>query len=475
MSVVDVLDAPALEQARLVREGQLSSRELVEASVRRAEEIQPKLNCFTWIDGEAALEAADGVETGDGRPFAGVPIAVKDITPMAGRPLTMGSDIYGDFVAPLDSHAIRRIREAGFVIVAQTTTPEIGIVNVTEGRRYGPTRNPWDTDRTPGGSSGGSAAAVAAGAFAVAHGSDGGGSIRIPAACCGLFGLKPARGRVSNGPTLGESMLVQDGSLTRTVADTAAMLDVLAGYEPGDANWAPPPAEPFAESARRDPGRLRVAVTTRAPIDAEIDPQADRAVRDAAELLDSLGHQVEELEDPPWADGALLPIFMKLWCVGTSMGVLNGGMVTGREPTPELVEPLTWWLYEQARALPALEYALTVVQLQAHARAQIAQVWSEHDVVLLPTLARRPLRIGELDTSSDDPAGAFRLSGRFTPHTALWNVSGQPSMSVPLFHGDDGLPLAVQVVGPPAGEATLLSLGAQLEAARPWGGRRPEL
>jgi amidase len=446
----------------------------VEASVRRAQELQEALNPFTWIDGDAALAAADEVGAGDPRPFAGVPTAIKDITPLAERPLTMGSDLFGEFTPPFDAHAVRRIKEAGFVVVGQTNTPELGIVNVTEPRRYGPTRNPWSPDHTPGGSSGGAAAAVAGGAFALAHGSDGGGSIRIPAACCGLVGLKPSRGRVSQGPMLGESLLVQDGGLTRTVADTAALLDVLAGYEPGDANWAPPPAESFAEAARRHPGRLRIGVTVKPPIEgAEIHRESQRAVREAGELLESLGHTVEEV-DPPWGpETGLLPTFMKLWAVNIGAGVAQGALVTGREPSPELVEELTWWLYEQARELGSLEFALAVGRLQAFARSVIETLWAEHDVVLLPTLARRPLRIGELDTCSADPAATFRLSGQFTPHTALFNVSGQPAISLPLFQGEDGLPLAVQIAGPPAGETTLLSLAAQLEGERPWAERRP--
>nr|MBA2420173.1 amidase [Thermoleophilaceae bacterium] len=318
------------------------------------------------------------------------------------------------------------------------------------------------------------AAALVTGEADAALGTDSGGSIRIPAACCGLVGLKPSRGRVSLGPVLGESLLLCDGVLTRTVGDTAAALDALAGYEPGDANWAPPGQEPFFDAARREPGRLRVGVTLDGPLDAELDPESERAVHETATLLGELGHSVEEV-DPPWKGGDLLSVFMKLWCVSIGSAVVQGGLVTGREASPELVEPLTWWLYEQARTLSSLDYAMAIGQLQAFARSMVASLWADHDVVLLPTLARRPLRIGELDTCSDDPAATFRLSGQFTPHTALFNVTGQPAVSLPLHHGDDGLPTAVQLAGPPAGEATLLSLAAQLEDARPWADRRPSL
>jgi amidase len=229
--------------------------ELVEASLARIESLDREVNAFCHLDPDGALAAADRVAPGDPRPFAGVPIAIKDTAEVAGWPYTLGSEIFGDFVPGYDTYAVRRLREAGFVPVGKTSLPEFGILPVTEPRRFGPTRNPWDTERTPGGSSGGSAAAVAAGMVPLAHGSDGGGSIRIPAACCGLVGLKPARGRISRGPAQGDDFLVQDGVLTRTVTETADLLDVLAGYEPGDSTWAPPPVTRSRRSPRRGRGR----------------------------------------------------------------------------------------------------------------------------------------------------------------------------------------------------------------------------
>jgi amidase len=344
---------------------------------------------------------------------------------------------------------------------------------VTEPRRFGPTRNPWDTERTPGGSSGGAAAAVAAGMLPLAHGSDGGGSIRIPAACCGLVGLKPSRGRVSRGPDQGEDFLVQDGVLTRTVAETAELLDVLAGYEPGDASWAPPPAEPFAAAAGREPGRLRIGFTTDGAVDAELDPQCMRALSHAAKLLSSLGHQVEEVE-APWAGQDLLRVFTMVFGTPIAMGIFFGARVTGREPSEELVEPLSWTVWNWIRERTALDYLLARTQLSGVSRAIVA-LWSDFDVVMTPALAQRPVRIGEIDACSDDPWEDFRRSGQFTPYTAVFNVTGQPAISLPLFQGEDGLPVGVQIAGRPADEATLLSLAAQLEAARPWADRRPEL
>jgi amidase len=469
----DLLFKPATELAQLVRDGEITSRELVEAALHRIAALEPELNAFTHVDPEGALAAAELVRPGDERPFAGVPIGIKDAVEVSGWPFTLGSDVFGDFVPSYDTFVVRRLREAGFVLVGKTSLPEFGVLPVTEPRRFGPTRNPWDTERTPGGSSGGAAAAVAAGMLPLAHGSDGGGSIRIPAACCGLVGLKPSRGRVSRGPAQGEDFLVQDGVLTRTVGETAELLDVLAGYEPGDGSWAPPPSEPFATAAGRDPGRLRIGVTTDGAIQAELDPQCERALRDAAKLLAALGHQVEQI-DAPWRGQDLLPVFTLVFGTPVAMGVFFGAQVTGREPSEELVEPLTWTIWNGIRERTALDYMLARTQLSAVSRGIVA-LWNDFDVVMTPALAQRPVRIGEIDARGDDLWADFRRSGEFTPYTAVFNITGQPAISLPLFHGEDGLPLGVQLAGRPADEATLLSLGAQLEAARPWANRRPEL
>jgi len=469
----DLLFGPAGELATLVRMGQVSSTELVTAALERIEQLQPSLNAFVHIDADGALEAAAKIDRDDPRPFAGVPIAMKDTTPVQGMPYTMGSDLFGDFVPAHDSYVTRRVRDAGFVIVGKTNMPEFGILPVSEPRRFGPARNPWDTDRTPGGSSGGAAAAVAGGMVPLAHGSDGGGSIRIPAACTGLVGLKPTRGRISRGPDLGDDFLVQDGTLTRTVAETAQMLDILSGYEIGDTTWAPPPSEPFADAVKREPGRLKIGHTLTAAIDAPLDPECARGATEAAQVLSALGHDVEKIE-APWIGQDLLETFVLAFGTPISLGIFFGGMVTGREPTEELVEPLSWTMYQGIRERSALDYLLARTQLGAVSRTIIA-LWETYDVVLTPALAQRPLPIGAIDACSDDPWEDFRRSGEFTPYTAIFNVTGQPALSLPLFHGDDGLPTGVQLAGRPAGEATLLSLAAQLEAARPWADRRPVL
>ena len=468
----ELLFRSAGELGRLVRDGEVSSRELVEASLERIEALQPELNAFCHVDGEVALATAETIVQGDERPFAGVPIAIKDTAPVAGTPYTLGSDLLGDFVPGHDAFVVRRLREAGFVLVGKTNLPEFGILPVTEPRRFGPARNPWDSERTPGGSSGGAAAAVASGMVPLAHASDGGGSIRIPAACCGLVGLKPTRGRISRGPEQGDDFLVQDGLLTRTVAETAELLDVLAGYEPGDATWAPPPAAPFGEAPRRDPGRLRIGLTTTPAVNAELDPLCERAVRDAAELLSSLGHEVVEVP-APWHGQDLLRIFMLVFGTPVGLGMVFGGQLTGREPSEELVEPLTWALWKRIVERTPVDYLLARTQLTIASR-RIVALWNDHDVVMTPALAERPVPIGEIDACGIDPWEDFRRSGRFTPYTAIFNVTGQPAISLPLFQGDDGLPLAVQLAARPADEHTLLALGAQLEAASPWAHRRPE-
>jgi amidase len=470
----ELLFKPAGELATLIHTSQISSAELVGAALERIEALQPTINAFTHIDTEGAMATAQAISADDPRPFAGVPIAVKDTAPVAGMPYTMGSDVFGDFVPGHDAFLVRRLRDAGFVIVGKTSMPEFGILPVSESRRFGPVRNPWDTDRTPGGSSGGAAAAVASGMLPLAHGSDGGGSIRIPASCCGLVGLKPTRGRISRGPDQGDDFLVQDGVLTRTVAETGALLDILGGYEVGDATWAPPPSEPFASAAARAPGKLRIGYTTTAAIDAPLDPLCAQAVEDAAELLAELGHDVEEVAAPWGEEDDLLHVFTMVFGTPIAMGMFFGGLVTGREPTEELVEPLSWTIWNGIRERSALDYLLARTQLTGISRG-IISLWESYDVIVTPGLAERPVQIGEIDACSDDPWEDFRRSGRFTPYTAIFNVTGQPAISVPLFHGDDGLPTSIQLAGRPADEGTLLSLASQLEAARPWADRRPEL
>jgi amidase len=462
------------ELAELVRSGQLQASELVEASLRRIDELQPTLNAFTHVAHESALAAAQEIKPGDPRPFAGVPLAIKDNRAVAGMPMSMGSDLFSGVVAHHDAFLVRRLREAGFVIVGKTSMSEMGILPTTEPRRFGPTRNPWDLERTPGGSSGGSGAAVAGGLVPIAHGNDGGGSIRVPAACCGLVGLKAARGRVSVGPDAGQSFLVSDGVLTRTVAETALLLDVLAGYELGDASWAAPPPAPYAELAQAELGSCRVALALApALIGGSLDPACEQAARDAAVLLESLGHEVEEIV-APWGEDDLLPEFTRAFGPLTALGTWLGGRLAGREPTPEDVEPLTWEMWELARAHDTISLLTAHGRLEALARG-IVTALDPYDMVLTPALARPPLPTGELHGRGPDPMSHYRRSGHFTPYTAICNVTGLPAISLPLYQGDDGLPLAIQLIGRPAREDVLLAAATQLEAALPWTERVPAL
>jgi amidase len=470
----DLMFRSASELARMVRAGEVSARELAQISLERIEQLNPALNAFVQVDEQGALATAGAIGAGDARPFAGVPIAVKNNRPVKGLRLTYGAPLMAEHVAAYDHNITRRLRDAGFVIVGTTTLPEYGILPVSEARMFGPTRNPWDLGRTPGGSSGGAAAAVAAGIVPVAHGNDGGGSVRIPAACCGLVGLKPTRGRISPAPELGDSSLGIDGVLTRTVADTAAILDVLAGYELGDATWAPPPPEAFAAAAVKAPGRLRIAMTTSPPVSAaRVDPLAATAVADAAELLRSLGHEVEQV-DPPWQDESLSELFGVVFCSNIALSIAYSGRVAGREPTAHDMEPMSWAIYSMIEQLGAIPSMRAAVALQAFGR-RLVSFLDPYDALLTPALAERPLPIGTLDTDAPDPMSTFTRSGLFTPFTPVFNASGQPGVSVPLYEGADGLPLAVQLVGRPAGEAQLLALATQLEAAQPWAGRRPPL
>ncbi len=466
-----LLTRTALELAGLIRAGEISAPELVDASLAAIAVRDRAINAFTHVAEAEARAVAERIRPGDPRPFAGVPIAIKDNRAVAGMPLTAGSRLFGNFVTPADAFLVGRLRRAGFVIVGKTALPEMGIMSVCEPARHGPTNNPWDLTRTPGGSSGGAAAAVAAGMVPVAHGNDGGGSIRIPAACCGLVGLKASRGRVSVGPESGQSFLVSDGVLTRTVADTAAVLDVLAGYELGDANWAPPmdsPTAAWADAARRDPPPgLRIGLALNPALEAEaLDPICAEAVHRAAVWLEDLGHRVE-MVTVPWSRPGLLDDFTAAFGPLIATGVVAGGQVAGRDPAPEDVEALTWALYDAARRLNSLDYLAAQNRLERLAR-ELVRFSAAFDVILTPALARRPPRTGEIHGRGPDPWDHYRRSGAFTPYTAIVNVTGQPAISLPLYVAEDGLPVAVQLIGPPAREDLLLSLAGQLERAHPW-------
>ena len=454
----------AVEQARLVRAREISSAELVRASLDRIERLDPSLNSFVTVIAEQALAAAELVDsTPSDAPFRGVPIGVKDLAPTAGIRTTFSSRAYADYVPDFDSAVVRRIRDAGFVIVGKTNTPEFGTVAFTESELNGVTRNPWNTELTPGGSSGGAAAALAAGLVPAAHATDGGGSIRIPASCCGLFGLKPSRGRVSTAPYGAFEGLSTSGPLARTVEDAAHLLDVLAGYEPGDPWWAPPPERPFATAPLEPPPRLRIAVTASPPIDLAVDPECVAAVTSAAALLAELGHDVRDAT-PPWHAPDLFDRFIAVWQVGPALHPIED---------LSLLTPLNRGLVEAARSESAADYGRSVASLQMLARRTVS-FWSDVDVVLTPTLALPPVPIGWQDAVEGAIPQLLRNT-EFTPFTAIANLTGLPAMSLPLHWTEDGIPIGVQAIGPPAGDALLLALAAELESARPWAERRPPI
>jgi amidase len=467
----DLMFRTAGELASLVRSGHLSARELVSASLERTEALNPTLNAFIEVDGERALEAAGDFTRGDSRPFAGVPIAIKANTPVAGFCMNFGSRFLSGHRPEYSAYLVRRLKDAGFVVIGVTNLSEFGILPTTEPRHTGPTRNPWDPRRSPGGSSGGSAAAVAAGMVPLGHGNDGGGSLRIPAACCGLVGLKPSRGRVSRGPDMGDSYLAVDGMLTRTVAETAQVLDVLAGYEVGDATWAPRPAEPYATAYRRDPGRLRIAVSAQNSLGIDVDPECMHGLREGAELLAGLGHEVvEAVPVLPGPEAAAL--FTQVFGASISLGISYGELLAGHPPEEDEIEPLSRAIHELAQRTTSVGYVAALAQLQAIARGVIA-FFAEYDLLLTPALGERPLPIGELHGWGEAPLEDFMRSGQFTPFTALFNVTGQPAATIPVAMGEDGLPTSVQLIAKPLGEDTLLQVLAQIEAARPWTHRRP--
>ena len=468
----DVASLDATAQADLVRRKEVKPIELVDAAIDRIERLNPTLNAVVTPMYDIARKAASGALP-DG-PFAGVPFLLKDLlVEYAGVRMTEGSAFLRDYVSDHDTELVARYKRAGLIVVGKTNTPEFGILCTTEPHLFGPAHNPWDTGRTTGGSSGGSAAAVAAGIVAMAHGNDGGGSIRIPASCCGLFGLKPTRGRNPLGPDFGDmfSGLVAEHAITRSVRDSAALLDATSGPDVGDPYWAPPPERPYLQEVGADTGRLRIAVTTQAVTDAQVHPDCVAAVRDAAALCADLGHEV--LEATPAVDGQIMTqAFITLWSAGCAWTVDDWARRTGRKPSPDLFEPLTWALQETGRQQSASAYLLALQDLQRLSR-DAARFFVDYDVWLTPTLAEPPVPLGTVDSPPENPLQGLLRAGAYVPFTPICNITGQPAMSVPLYWNGDGLPVGSHFIARFGDEATLFRLAAQLEQARPWADRRP--
>jgi len=464
------MDATA--QAERVQSGEVKPAELVEAAIERAELLNPKLNAIVTPMYEHARDAAKG-SLPDG-PFRGVPFLLKDlVATYAGVRMTSGSRFLRDYVPERDSELVIRLKRAGLVILGKTNTPEFGILPTTEPLLFGATHNPWNLDRSPGGSSGGSAAAVAAGIVPFAHANDGGGSIRIPASCCGLFGLKPTRARNPLGPEVGDIMggLVVEHAVTRSVRDSAALLDATAGPDVGDPYWAPPPRRPYVEEVKSDPGRLRIAFSTKAPSGAKIHPDCINAVHDAAKLCVELGHEVTEAA-PEINGPMLIQAFTTVWAAGSASGIDAFAFLTGQPPKAEQFEPLTWGLYEMGRQVTGPAYLLAQMVLQRIAR-DVARFMEKYDAWLTPTLAEPPLPLGTFESGADNPLRGFYRAVDYVPFTPIANSTGQPGMSVPLYWNSEGLPVGTHFFGRFGDEALLFRLAAQLERVRPWADRRP--
>jgi amidase len=468
----ELMNRDATDQAALLKERAVSTEELVEASTMQIERLNPALNAVIHHMFEKARAQIASVPAA--APFAGVPFLVKDILcHTAGDPYHLGMQ----FLRRLhhreetDSFLATRFRAAGFVFVGKTNTSELGLQVVTEPVAYGPTRNPWHVEHTPLGSSGGAAAAVASGMVAVAHGTDGGGSIRLPAAACGLVGLKPTRGRVSLGPGIGEVVggVAVEHVLTRSVRDSAAVLDATAGRRHGDPYSATPPARPFLSEVGADPGRLRIGILGKLPNGPDVDPECLTAVESMAKLLSSLGHDVEEGWPEALAEDGLGDDFMVLWCVIAAVSLEGWGQAKGAKIGVDDVEPATWALAERGRVIPATALVSARERLAANGRRQAAW-WDRFDILLTPAMPQLPPRIGQLTPSTDAPLDNFARQLRIATYTMPFNATGQPAISIPSGTSASGLPIAVQFVADQYREDTLLRLGSQLEGARPWAG-----
>ena len=472
----EILDLDATGQAELIRRKEIKPIELVEAAIERVEKLNPDLNLvITTLFDEAKTAAAGKIPDG---PFAGVPFLMKDIGAfLAGAPMSMGTALLKGFVPDHDSELTKRFKRAGLIIIGKTNTPEFGLMPTTEPRLFGPSRNPWDIDKSTGGSSGASAAAVASRIVPMAHANDGGGSIRIPASCCGVFGLKPTRARNPLGPDFGDIMsgLVCEHAVCRSVQDSAALLDATSGPDIGDPYLAPAPARPFIEEVGADPGRLKIAFSTEILTGGAIHKDCLAAVNDVASLCRDLGHEVIEVNLTPAGDqNDFMHAFNVLWFSGCASTINTIAGIGGITPQADYFEPLTWAIYEIGREFSASDYLMAVRTLQRASR-DVCKFFMDYDVLLTPVLAEPPVNIGTFDAPESNPMQAWERVVEFAPFTAIFNATGQPAMSVPLYWNEDNLPVGTHFAGRFGDEATLFRLAAQLEYARPWATRRPPI
>ena len=451
------LFAPAVDLAAALRRREFSSVELTRAYLQRIEELNPKLNAYVRTTRELALEQAKTADTAkDGGPLTGVPVSIKELVSLQGYPTTLGSRAFEHMELPLDSFSVAQLKEAGCPILGKTNTSEFGTRPTTEWGLFGATHNPWNLDHSPGGSSGGAGAAVAAALCGFAQGSDGGGSVRIPASCCGVVGLKPSRGRVSPGPMFGEGWagLSTDGVLARGVADAAAGLDAIAGHLPGDTYWAEVEGK-FGDAVKATARKLRIGFTTTA--DAKVQSDVADMVWTTARTLASLGHEVSE-------GGPDTNPFR-----GPFQLIVTSGVASLPVPDESLLEPVNQASTAFGRKLTAVDYVRAVDAIRIHARSVVA-FWDDHDVLITPTIPRTAPKLGTLGANLDSAGDEFM---DFVAFTYPYNCTGQPAISLPLGMDAAGMPIGVQLVGPPRGESVILGLAAQLEEAMPWNDRRP--
>jgi amidase len=460
--------------AALVRAREVTAAELLAAAIERLDARNPAINAVIHrMHDEARAAIAAGLPEA---PLAGVPYLLKDLgTYYAGTPTTAGSRFFRGFVPDHDSEIVRRMKRAGLVIFGKTNTSEFGLSTSVEPMLYGPTRNPWNLAHSAGGSSGGAAAAVAAGILPMAHATDGGGSIRIPASCCGLFGLKPTRARTPMGPDLGEGWngASTAHAVTRSVRDSAALLDATQGPDIGDPYWAPPPRGSFLAEVSVDPGRLRIALTTKAWNGQAVDPECVAAATAAARLCETLGHHVSEAS-PVIDEEARGRAAYVIAAAHTRATLELRGKALGREPRPEDVETHSWGAAEFGREVTASEYAQSIRVMHQTGRV-IGRFFTEHDVLITPTMCRPPHKLGVLAMTGTDPQEYLQAILGTIAFTSPFNTAGTPAMSVPLHWSKGGLPIGVQFAAGFGEEATLFRLAAQLEKARPWADRRPAL
>ncbi len=485
----ELIGYDAIQLGKLVRKKEIKPTELIEVTIQRIEKINPKLNAVIHKMYEQAMETATSweakVHKGDaeGVIFCGVPFLLKDlVAECKGTPFHEGSRAVKGYVSKIDSELVKRQKAGGLVILGKTNAAEFGALPTTEPILYGPTRNPWDPSLTPGGSSGGSAASVAAGMVQMAHGNDGGGSIRIPASCCGIFGLKPTRARNPLGPLFGDigSGIVYEHAVTRTVQDSAALLDVTSGPDIGDPYYAPPKERPFLEEVGREPGRLKIGFLASIPEGwsdrTQLHPDCESAVKDAARLCEGLGHTVEDVDPLPLNHPNIPAIFGFIFSCFLGHAVTYWERELGKKIKQEDLEPITWGRYQASLTRPAADYPVTLEEVQRFSR-KIARWYLEggYDLLLTPTMAIPPTKLGAFQSTPEEPMKWLGFALAFTAFTRIQNLTGQPAMSVPLFWNNNDIPIGVQLAGRFGDEATLFRLAAQLEQARPWKNRKPPI